>query len=413
MRTVILGCGFGGVHVAHCLLSRRLFTPRENVVLVSRNSSFEFKPLFTEVVGQRIPPEAVRYSVDNIFSKASCRIKTATVTGIDAEEQVVETDKGSVRYDYLVIALGGNPQPVPSTKSASTFSLESLDECVKLRDHLSELASGGENSFSKKGRRGLNTIAIIGAGPTGIEAATEIRYTLDAAHADLGEEHFRPRFDIRLIESANRILPGWGRTLRARTDEALEKSGIEVMTGTDVVRVGKGRVYLNGNKSIAADTIVQCGGLKGLPIYESVGTPLDKSGRLRVNASLQLPHHSNIFAMGDAINTEAFETPVPRSAQAAYQQARVIAENIFADEAGKPLKRFKYLELGEVVPVGGRRAIAQIFGLPLGGNPAWMLEKAVFLARIPGWANRAKLLNTLALDPLVRKGEEYLEDRGW
>jgi NADH dehydrogenase len=189
----------------------------------------------------------------------------------------------------------------------------------------------------------------------------------------------------------------------------LRESGIKLMTGTQIVRVAKGRIYLKGRKSIATDTVIWCGGLRGLPIYESIRAPLDEKGRLRVNSSLQVLRHPNIYAMGDAINTEVFKTPVPRSGQAAYQQASVIAGNILASDSEKPLKRFKYVDLGEIIPVGGRYALARILCVPLGGMPAWMLEKAIFIMRIPGLANKARVLNGLAIDPLVEKGEEYLE----
>ncbi len=117
--------------------------------------------------------------------------------------------------------------------------------------------------------------------------------------------------------------------------------------------------------------------------------------------------------MGDAINTEAFATPVPQSAQAAYQQARVIAHNVLSSETGRRLIRFSYFQLGEVMPVGGRQAIAQILGIPLEGSAAWLLEKTIIVTRIPGWQNKATLLNGLAIDPLVKRGEKYLEERGW
>ncbi|UCD56116.1 MAG: FAD-dependent oxidoreductase, partial [Candidatus Hydrogenedentota bacterium] len=223
----------------------------------------------------------------------------------------------------------------------------------------------------------------------------------------------QPPIEISLIESATRILPDWGKKLRAQAESVLEESGIGVLTKTAVTRVGKDRIYLSARRSITTGTVIWCGGLRGLPVYESIGAPLDKKGRLRVNPYLHLPQYRNIFAMGDAINTEAFAMPVPRSGQAAYQQAKVIANNILSSESGKPLRRFTYSEVGEVMPVGGRRAIARILRVPLEGNPAWILEKAIFVMRVPGWSNKVKLLSGLALDPLVERGEEYLEKRGW
>lgn len=408
MRIVILGCGFGGVYTIQSLLSHRHLSRRHSIVLISRNPSFEFKPLFTEVLGGRLQPESARFSLHDILGKSPCKIKTATVTGIDVKKQIVKTDGGNVCFDYLVVSLGGGRDSIPLPKGVSLYSVESLDECVRLRDHISELASRAGNSSAKKGRT-RKAIAVIGAGPTGVEVAAEIRHVLGTVQAGPQAKATQTPFDIHLIESADTILPDWGGSLRARAETFLRQSGIKLMTGTQIVRVAKGRIYLKGRKSIATDTVVWCGGLRGLPIYESIGALLDEKSRLRVNSSLQMLRHPNIYAMGDAINTEVFKTPVPRSGQAAYQQASVIAGNILASDSEKPLKRFKYVDLGEIIPVGGRYALARILCVPLRGMPAWMLEKAIFIMRIPGLANKARVLNGLAIDPLVEKGEEYLE----
>jgi NADH dehydrogenase len=286
------------------------------------------------------------------------------------------------------------------------YSLESIDECIRLRNRIDTLGTQPRSARNKKSKA-HNTIAIIGAGPTGVEAATEIFHILNA------DDNKESRSAITLIESAKRILPEWGEHLRARAESILDECDVEVLTRTNVDRIGKSSITLKGGKTVAAETVVWCGGLKGSPIYESIGASLDKSGRLRVNTLLQVPKLAHIYAMGDAINTDVFLDRVPQSAQAAYQQAKVIAHNIVNQIQRKPLKHFRYFELGEVMPIGGRRAIARMLGVPLSGSLAWTLEKGIYVFRVPGLANKMKLLNAVAIAPLEQRGEEYLEKRGW
>jgi NADH dehydrogenase len=115
--------------------------------------------------------------------------------------------------------------------------------------------------------------------------------------------------------------------------------------------------------------------------------------------------------MGDSIDTDSLATHVPQSAQAAHQQARIVTANILHSAEDRELEEFHYADLGEMMPVGGRRAIARILGFPLDGYGAWALEKALFVLRIPGVENKLKLFNEIAIEPLVKKGEEFLEAR--
>jgi NADH dehydrogenase len=402
---VILGGGFGGVYTAQCLLSCRERFRRPDIILVSRSPYFEFKPLFIEVLGNRLTPELARFRLKNIINSDAGSLKIATVQGIDGKRKVVATDRGEIQFDHLVIALGGGSVPVPMTRQATLFSLESVDECIRLRERVDELRQAARKSKGKLAKT-QRTIAIIGAGPTGVEAAAEIANIL---RVDAGMES---KHDIILIETAKHILPGWSRRLRRESAAILRKYKVDVRTGTGVKRVAKSRIYLDNGMTLSAGTIIWCGGLKGLPLYESIGAAIDKSGHLRVNAFLQLPGFERIFAMGDAISTKTFSAPVPQGAQAAYQQAKVVAHNILNATEEKRLRRFRYVELGEIVPVGGRRALAQVLGVPLSGHLAWMFEKGIHIQRVPGWLNKIRLFNGLVLDPLAQRGEEYLQRKG-
>ena len=85
-RIVIIGSGFGGVYTAKFLLSSKLAAPHMDIVLISRSPFFEFKPLFVDVLGGRLKPESARFSLRSIFPRGACRLRAASVIGIDAEK---------------------------------------------------------------------------------------------------------------------------------------------------------------------------------------------------------------------------------------------------------------------------------------------------------------------------------------
>ncbi|GAB4339889.1 MAG: NAD(P)/FAD-dependent oxidoreductase [Candidatus Abyssubacteria bacterium] len=400
-KVVILGGGMGGVYTALRLRSCWPLGQEWEITLISRGRHFEFKPLFPEVLAGRLDADSVRVPLPDLLGES--HVKTATVTSIDPVSRIVQTEKGHVDFDYLVISLGGMRESVPTAGTVPLMSVESLDECLALRSKVCRLLSKGTTTRTRTRRN----IVIIGAGPTGIEVACELRHLATR----VGREKNLPPFDIHLVEASANILSRWGEALREDTENILKGSGIHLRIGSEVTRIEDGIVQIKGKRSIRADCVVWAGGLRGLELYRTLGAPLDEKDRLCVNPMLQLLNHENIYAIGDGIDTSVFDPPVPQSAQAAYQQSALVAANIRRSIGGLALRRFRYRELGYVLPVGGRRAVARMMGIPLNGRVAWALEKALFLVRIPKLSPRLRLLEGLAVSPLVRRGAEYIEGR--
>lgn len=51
--------------------------------------------------------------------------------------------------------------------------------------------------------------------------------------------------------------------------------------------------------------------------------------------------------------------------------------------------------------LGHRSAVAEVLGVPVSGLPAWLLWRAVYLWKLPGWGRRLKVLSSWALDVLL------------
>src|SRR5947209_7059954 len=110
-RVVIVGAGFGGLNVA-----RRLGDAPLDVTILDRNNYHGFWPLLYQVATAGLEPESIAYPVRAIVRRyGNIRFQMCHVTGVDLAARRVETDRGPVHYDYLVLAAGsannyfGNP----------------------------------------------------------------------------------------------------------------------------------------------------------------------------------------------------------------------------------------------------------------------------------------------------------------
>jgi len=108
VTTVVLGGGVGGLVAANEL--RQLLPSPHRVVLIEKNLQHAFAPSFLWVMaGGRRPEQVVRDL--RTLSSPGVEVLQAEVIGIDPGAQRVETTQQSLRYDYLVIALGAEYAP--------------------------------------------------------------------------------------------------------------------------------------------------------------------------------------------------------------------------------------------------------------------------------------------------------------
>ena len=100
--------------------------------------------------------------------------------------------------------------------------------------------------------------------------------------------------------------------------------------------------------------------------------------------------HENIFALGDIsfMTEEKYPNGHPQVAQVAIQQAELLAENIKRKLSNKPLKEFKYRDLGTMATVGKNLAVVELPYIHFHGVFAWFVWMFVHLMSIIGVRNR-------------------------
>lgn len=137
---VALGGGIGGQVVSTRLKQKLGGTA--HVALIERSPRFTFAPsLLWLMVGQRKVGTISRdYAA---LRRRGVEVIQAGVTGVDAEQSKVRTDRGEIGYDYLVIALGAELAPERMAGLAEyAHHPYDLGSAERLRDALARFSGG-------------------------------------------------------------------------------------------------------------------------------------------------------------------------------------------------------------------------------------------------------------------------------
>jgi NADH dehydrogenase len=131
-------------------------------------------------------------------------------------------------------------------------------------------------------------------------------------------------------------------------------------------------------------------GVTGAPLIEKLGLETEK-GRLKVQTDLQVPGHPDVFSAGDAAAVPDVTQPgsiTPPTAQHATRQGKVLAHNVVASLGFGQKKNYKHRNMGLVVDLGPRYAVANPLNIQLSGFAAKAVTRAYHLFAIPRFVNR-------------------------
>jgi NADH:quinone reductase (non-electrogenic) len=384
-NVVIVGGGFGGLYAA-----RALGRAPVRVTLVDRRNHHLFQPLLYQVATAALNPSDIAYPIRSVLRRSrNTRVLLAEARAVDAGTRRVRLDHGELEYDYLVVASGathsyfGHPE-----WEGRAPGLKTVEDALEIRRRVLFAYEAAEREDDAARRHEWLTFAVVGAGPTGVELAGALaeigRYTLARDFRSIDPTQVR----VLLVEGMDRVLPGYPATLSASAERQLVSLGVEVRTSAMVTGIDERGVTLGGDR-VGARTVLWAAGVAASPLAASLGAPLDRAGRVKVEADLSVPGHPDVFVVGDLAALSVDGKPVPGVAPAAIQEGKHAAANILHRVAGETTRPFRYRNKGALATVGRSKAVADLPGhFRFSGFSAWFFWWAVHIFFLIGFRNR-------------------------
>ena len=377
-RVVIIGGGFGGLYAARALRRAPV-----DVTLVDRRNHHLFQPLLYQVASAALNPSDIAYPIRAALRRQrNARVLLAEAESIDVDRRIVTLDDGELEYDYLIVATGATHAYFGHDEWAEHApGLKSIEDALEIRRRVLLAYEAAERETDTALRREWLTFVVVGAGPTGVELAGALaeiaRHSLAKDFRSIDPADAR----VILLEGGDRVLPPYVPKLSAKAQRQLEKLGVEVRTKSLVTGIDDRGVDIGGDR-IGARTVLWAAGVAASPLARSLGAPLDRAGRVEVEADLSVPGHPEVFVIGDLAAAGAPDARVPGVAPAAIQGGRHAAQCIRRAVRELPSEPFRYRDKGSLATIGRAAAVADFGRLKFGGFfawAAWMLIHIFFL----------------------------------
>lgn len=395
-RVVIVGGGFGGLHLVRHL-EKRLRRGEAQVMLLDRQNYSLFTPLLYQVATGELPPHAVAYPLRVPLARAGFRFRRTEVEAIDVDKKIVRTGDGEIGYDHVVIAPGSvtNDFGIAGVKEHALV-VKWMEDGRAVRHRILSTFEDAALLPDADRRRELLSFAIVGAGPVGVELSASIRDLMEHTLRDI-----YPSIDVRhepsitLIDGADRVVPAMDPRLSAIAHRRLEQLGVRIMLKTLISEVGERSVRTKDGRTLAANTVIWAGGVKTNPLVAATDLPHAKDGRLIVDSAFRVGGRDDVLALGDAAHFEQDGRPLPMLAQVAVLEALAAATSVARVVRGEPPQPYVYKRKGDLVALGRTSAAAE-FARPvhfvLSGLPAWTVWRTNYLMQLVGARNRGTLL---------------------
>lgn len=354
-RVVVIGGGYAGTMAAN----RLLVHPDVDVTLVNPRPAFvERIRLHQHVAGTY----RADIDYDNVLGDG-VRLIVDSADRIDAADRRIQLASGTtLRYDYLIYAVGSTGAITPTVPGAAEFAytISEFESAAQLRARLGEVAADAP-------------VTVVGGGLTGIEAAAEL--------AGQG----RP---VTLV-CGEMLGPSLHTAGRRSVAKALRKLDVQLREAATVTAVRADALVLRDGTVLPSAVTVWTAGFGVPDLAAASGLATDTLGRLRTDETLTSIDNPWIMAAGDAVAPSG--RPLRMSCQAALPLGAQAADTVLARIAGTSPVALDQAFTGQCISVGRNAATIQLARRDdtpvkafVGGRLAAVIKEAICKATVWG-----------------------------
>src|ERR1700758_3120373 len=339
-QVVIVGGGFAGLFAARILARAPV-----RVTLIDRAEHHLFQPLLYQCATGILSEGKIAAPLRQLLARhRNVEFVIAEATGLDpAGRRVLARrplgEQIDFPYDYLILAAGvrqsyfGHDEYAPIAPGVKT-----IEDALKVRRRGFGAFELAESEDDPAERARFLTFALVGAGPTGVELAGQIREvatkTLRSEYRRIKPEDARGlRFD-----GGTAPLAMFGPKLSGMAARQLGKLGVELHMGSIVTHVDAGGLEVKDHDGTVTrhlcGNVLWTAGVEAPPLAAAVATATgaeqDRAGRLLCGKDLSLPGHPDILVTGDMMSLDK----LPGVAEVAMQSGLYAGRKISQEAQG-------------------------------------------------------------------------------
>src|SRR5215813_13394247 len=280
--------------------------------------------------------------------------------------------------------------------------MKTISDVLTIRRRVFGAFEMAETADDPADRRHWLTFGLVGAGPTGVELAGQIR---ELATKTLREEYRRARPEdarVLLFDGGSAPLAVFGDKLSGRAAKELQALGVERHIGSLVTEVDKDELVSrdhDGNETrYSAGTVLWTAGVAAPPIAEalakSTGAEHDRAGRIMVQDDLTIRGHPEISVVGDMMSLRKLPGVAEVAMQSGLYSGHRVKRQLRGRESTKP---FKYHDLGSAAYISRGHAVVSAGPIKLSSFPGWLVWLFIHIAFLSGYRNRVGAILTWCL----------------
>ncbi len=406
-RVAIIGGGFGGIQLA-----KKLKNAPVDVLMIDKHNYHTFQPLLYQVAGGSIAADSIGFPLRRIFTKQkNFRFALAEVKKINPETNTLDTDIGTIYYDYLAIATGSDTNFF-GNKEIEHFAMpmKNIPEALNLRSLILQNLEMSLVSKDPEEKAALMTFVVVGGGPTGVElsgALAEMRELILMKDYHGLRKH---SMKVYLVEGKAELLAAFSPGARVKAKKFLEDMDVTIYNSVHVESYNGYLLKIDNGTTILTRNVLWAAGVKG-EFPEGISADnIARGNRILVDEFNKVKGYENIYAIGDvaAMITDEYPNGHPGVAPVAIQQGQNLGENVYRMFERKPLVPFKYRDKGSLATIGRNKAVADLGKIHFHGFFAWLIWGFVHIMSLAGFTNKGIIFFSWAINYFRKNSDNRL-----